>query len=389
MLVISRFVQGAGEAFAAPASLGLIALLFPDPRERMKALGIWGGIAGLGGTSGTVISGALVNYANWRWIFFVNIPVALIALVFTPRLVSESRMVLARQDRPDYYGAATMTAGLIAVVDGVLNAANHAWGGWQVLLPLLGGIALLGLTVYIEAHSKSPLIPLTFFRNRTRVATNLCTLFFSSAFFSYFFLLTLFEQQVLHYSPIRSGLSYLPFGICIGIGIGLGTALMPKLGVKTLLTSAFVLCAVGMGFTSAIDVNSHYVSGIVPGMVILGFGSGICFPAIGNASLHQVTGQDSSLASGVQTAMQQIGGAIGLSFLVTLGLRHATSQIHKGTLPPVAITHGYELSYHVAIGLLVAGAVFVITFFEKGVLATPRNPAAEVADAEPAPVGAS
>jgi EmrB/QacA subfamily drug resistance transporter len=385
MLVVSRFVQGAGEAFAAPASLGLIAVLFPDPAERVKALGMWGGIAGLGGTSGTVISGALVNYASWRWIFFVNIPVAAIALILTPRLVSESRMVLDRQDRPDYYGATTMTAGLIALVDGVLNAANHPWGGWQVLVPLFGGLALLGATGYIEAHSKSPLIPLTFFRNRTRVATNIVTLFFSSGFFTYFFLLTLFEQQVLHYSPIRSGLSYLPFGICIGIGIGLGTALMPKLGVKTLLTSAFVLCAVGMTFTSNIDVTSHYVSGIVPGMVILALGSGICFPAIGNASLHQVTGQDSSLASGVQSAMQQIGGAIGLSFLVTLGLRHATAQIHRGTRPPVAYTHGYALAYHVAIALLAAGAVFVVAFFEKGVLATPRNPEAEVADAVPAP----
>jgi predicted MFS family arabinose efflux permease len=267
----------------------------------------------------------------------------------------------------------------------VLNAASHPWGGWQVLLPLLGGLGLLALTVYIEAHSKSPLIPLSFFKNRTRVATNVVTLFFSSGFFTYFFLLTLFEQQVLHYSPIRSGLSSLPFGICIGIGIGLGTALMPKLGVKTLLTGAFVLCAVGMTFTSNIDVHSHYASGIVPGMVILALGSGICFPAIGNASLHQVTGQDSSLASGVQSAMQQIGGAIGLSFLVTLGLRHATGQIHRGTLPPVAQTHGYALAYHVAIGLLAAGAVFVVAFFEKGVLATPRNPEAEVAAAEVAP----
>ncbi|HEX3706602.1 MAG TPA: MFS transporter [Mycobacteriales bacterium] len=389
MLVISRFVQGAGEAMAAPASLGLIAMLFPDPAERIKALGMWGGIAGLGGTSGTVISGALTNYASWRWIFFVNIPVALIALVFTPRLVSESRMVLERSDRPDYFGAITMTGGLIAVVDGLLNASSHAWGGWQVLLPLLGGLALLAATGFIEAHSKSPLIPLTFFRNRTRVATNVCTLFFSSAFFSYFFLLTLFEQQVLHYSPIRSGLSYLPFGICIGIGIGLGTALMPKLGVKILLTGGFVLCAVGMAFTSGIDVGSHYASGIVPGMVILALGSGICFPAIGNASLHQVTGQDSSLASGVQSAMQQIGGAIGLSFLVTLGLRHAMGQIHQGTLPPVAYTHGYALAYHVAIGMLAAGAIFVMVFFEKGVLATPRNPEAEIAAAETAPVGAS
>jgi EmrB/QacA subfamily drug resistance transporter len=384
MLVASRFIQGAGEAFAAPASLGLIAVLFPDPAERVKALGIWGGIAGLGGTSGTVISGLLVNYASWRWIFFVNVPVALIAMVFTPRLVDESRMV-REGGHPDYVGAATMTGGLIAVVDGLLQAATHPWGAWQVLLPLLGGLALLAATGFIEAHSSAPLIPLDFFRNRTRVATNLVTLFFSSAFFSYFFLLTLFEQQVLHYSPVRGGLSYLPFGITIGAGIGIGTALMPKLGVKRLLATGFLLDAAGMLLTSGIDIHSHYWSGIVPGMVLLGFGSGLTFPAIGNASLHGVTGQDSSLASGVQNAMQQVGGAIGLSVLVTLALRHADSQHRHGISQAVASTHGFALAYHVAIGLLVAGAAFVLVFFESNILSAPRNPEAEVAGAEAVP----
>src|SRR3954466_8333386 len=149
MLVASRFLQGVGEALAAPASLGLIALLFPDPHERMKALGIWGGIAGLGGTTGTVISGVLVNYASWRWIFFVNLPVALFALLVVPRLVSESRMV-REHARPDYWGAITGTAGLILIVDGLLNAAPpHAWSDWQAWLPMTAGFALLALMVWI------------------------------------------------------------------------------------------------------------------------------------------------------------------------------------------------------------------------------------------------
>jgi EmrB/QacA subfamily drug resistance transporter len=382
MLVGARFLQGAGEALAAPASLGLIAVLFPDPRERMKALGLWGGIAGLGGTSGTVISGALVDLASWRWIFFVNLPVALFALLMVPRLVSESRMV-REHARPDYAGAITGTAGLIAVVDGLLAAASHAWGSWQVLLPLLGGVALLVVMVGIEARSESPLIPLDFFRNRTRVVTNFVTLFFSSSFFSYFFLLTLFEQQILGWSPLRGGLSYLPFGITIGMGIGLGTGLMPRLGVKPLLAVSFIGCAVGLFLTSRLGVDSTYVSGILPGMMVLGFFSGISFPAVGNAALHEVTGQDSSLASGVQSAMQQVGGAIGLSCLVTLALRHAASQLHHGAAQAAASTSGYALAWRIGAVLLVIGGVLTAALLEH-VLADPRNPQAEaIGEAEP------
>jgi EmrB/QacA subfamily drug resistance transporter len=376
MLVASRFLQGAGEAMAAPASLGLIALLFPDTRERMKALGLWGGIAGLGGTSGTVISGAFVDLASWRWIFFINLPVAIFALAMVPRLVSESRMV-RESGHPDYAGAITGTGGLIAVVDGLLQAATHPWGSVQVLLPLLGGLALLALMVWIEARSDAPLVPLEFFKNRTRVVTNFTTLFFASAFFSYFFLLTLFEQQVLGYSPLKGGLSYLPVGLTIGAGIGLGTALMPRVGVKPLLTVGFFACAVGLFLTSGIDVHSSYAGGVLPGMIVLGFGSGITFPAIGNASLHEVTGQDSSLASGVQSAMQQVGGAIGLSCLVTLALRHAAGQIDHGVLAPVALTHGYVLAYHVGAVLLIIGGVLVLFLLEH-VIAQPRNPVAEL-----------
>ncbi|MDQ1696833.1 MAG: hypothetical protein QOJ03_2186 [Frankiaceae bacterium] len=381
MLVASRFLQGAGEALAAPASLGLIALLFPDPRERMKALGMWGGIAGLGGTSGTVISGVLVNYASWRWIFFVNLPVALFALLVVPRLVSESRMV-REHARPDYAGAITGTGGLIAVVDGLLEAASHPWGSWQVLLPLLGGVALLLLMVYVESQSRSPLIPLEFFANRTRVVTNFVTLFFSSSFFSYFFLLTLFEQQILGWSPVRGGLSYLPFGLSIGAGIGFGTAMMPKVGVKPLLAGGFFGCAAGLFLTSGIDVHSTYAAHVLPGMIVLGFFSGISFPAIGNAALHEVTGQDSSLASGVQSAFQQVGGAIGLSCLVTFALRHANGQIGDGVSRAVASTSGYAVAWRIGAVLLVIGGLLVVFLLEH-VIATPRSPEAEAIEDEP------
>jgi EmrB/QacA subfamily drug resistance transporter len=380
MLVISRFLQGAGEALAAPASLGLIAVLFPDPIERMKALGLWGGIAGLGGTSGTVISGVLVDLADWRWIFFINLPVALYAFVMVPRLVSESQMTHHGR-RPDYWGAITGTAGLILVVDGLIEAAEHSWGSADVLLPLLGGLVLLAVMFFIESVSEAPLIPLSFFRNRTRVVTNFVTLFFSASFFTYFFLLTLFEQQLLDWSPLKSGLSYLPFGISIGAGIGIGTALMPRIGVKPLFAVGFFGCAVGLFLSSRISVDASYAADIVPGMVLLGFFSGVSFPTIGNASLHEVTGQDSSLASGVQAAMQQVGGALGLATLVTLALRHADAKIGEGMAAPLAFTEGYELAYLVSVGLCVAGGILVLLLLEH-VIAEPRNALAEEVEAE-------
>src|SRR5436190_2780497 len=275
MLVGSRFVQGTGEAMAAPAALGLIAMLFLDPAERIKALGLWGGIAGLGGTSGTVISGVIVNVLSWRWIFLINLPVALFALLVVPGLVSESKMVRTHK-RIDWLGAVAITVGLVSIVYGVLAAgrAHNTWTSAIVLIPIITGAALVAFFVWWESHVDDPLIPLRFFANRTRVVTNGVTLFFASAFFTYFFLLTLFMQQVLNFSVLKGGLVYVPFGLAIGAGIGLGTGLMPRVGVKALMTSGFTIAGIGMLLTSGIDVDTTYASGILPGMVVLGFGSG-------------------------------------------------------------------------------------------------------------------
>ena len=376
MLVTSRFVQGTGEALAAPAALGLIAVLFADPKERMKAVGIWGGIAGLGGVSGTVISGALTGLASWRWIFFINLPVALIALVLVPHLAPESRMARGRH-RIDAAGAVTAAGGLVGVVCGLLQAASRPWGTWQVLLPLAGGAALLAVMGLMEARSAEPLIPLRFFANRTRVTANLVSLIFAAAFFTYIFLLTLFEQQVMGYSPLTGGLSYLPFGAALGVGMGLGTALMPRAGVKPVLSAAFFGAAAGLLLTSGIGPGVSYAGDILPGMVMLGVSAGLSFPAILNAALHQVTDQDSGLASGVQTAMQQAGGALGLACLVTLAIRHAAGQMHHGVPLAVAITRGDVVAFRIGAALLAAGAVLVLVLLER-VTAQPRNPAAEL-----------
>jgi EmrB/QacA subfamily drug resistance transporter len=384
MLVTSRFVQGMGEALAAPAALGLIALLFTDPAERMKALGAWGGISGLAGVSGVVISGALTDLASWRWIFFINVPIGLVALLLVPRLVAESRMV-REESRLDFTGAITATGGLIAVVFGLLQAASHPWGSVQVLLPLLGGIALLVLMVGIEARSAAPLIPLRFFTDRTRAVANVIALFFLAGFISYFFLLTLFQQQVLGFSPLKGGLAYVPFGLSMGVGVGIGAGLMSKTGIKPMLSVGFLGSAVALFMTGGIRADSSYASAVLPWMIMFGVFAGMAMPAIGVAALHGVTGQDSGLASGVQQAVQQVGGALGLATLVTLALRYSAGQIAHGTPAQVAITHGYALSLRLAGGMMAVSFVLVVLLMAPMKAEAPGGAPAEVEAGTPVP----
>lgn len=376
MLVASRFVQGTGEAMAGPAALGMIPLLFPDSRERMKALGIWGGIAGLGGMSGVVISGALTGLVSWRWIFYINIPVVVFALLMVPRVLSESRM--DRESRQiDVPGAVGATGGLAAVVYGLLQAASHPWGSAQVLLPLLGGAGLLVGTVAWEARSSHPLIPLRFFTNRTRVTTNAVSVGFNAAFIGYVVLLTWYMQQVLGYSPLKTGLLWLPLGVGIGAGMGLCTGLMPRIGVRAMLAIGFLGGAAGLVIASFIHANSSYPSAILPGMFLFGVFSGICFPGLINGALHQLTGQDSGLGSGVQTAMQQVGSAVGLATMVTLALRYASGRIRTGVPVAVAQTGGYALAFRVGATILTVAGVLILLLLER-VEAKPRTALAEV-----------
>lgn len=379
VLITGRFGQGLAEAIAAPASLGLIALLFTDPRERTKALGVWGGLLALGGTLGYVISGVLTDLTTWRWIFLINLPVALIVLILLPRMVDESRMVREPGQRLDVTGALTSTLGLVAVVYGLLQAVDRPWGSPAVLVPLTGAAVLLAATVLIEQHARNPLIPRGFFANRTRSVVNATAVLFMAAFIAYTFMLTLFLQHVLGYSPLKGGLVWLPLGVCIGIGIGIGTALTPRWGVRAVTVTGYLGAGVGLGLTSGVNVDSSYLGGILPGMVIFGIFAGVTMPAATSAALHGVTAQDSGLASGVQTTAQQVGSALGLAVLVTIAMRHADSAVAAGTSPDVAVTAGYTLAFRIGAALMIVGGVAIAALFER-VEPVLRDPTAELVD---------
>lgn len=364
MLVASRFFQGIGEAMGVPSALGLVFVLFTAPNERTKAVGMWGGISGLAGTLGVVISGLLTDFASWRWIFYINVPLVIFALIMVPRLVSESRMVRTER-RFDFPGAVTVTAGLVAIVFGLLQAADRPWGSVRVAVPLVIGLVLLALTVVIEARTAVPLIPLRFFGDRTRAVSYLTILFAGCSFFTFVYLLTLFQQQVLGFSPLRSGLFYLPIGLLIGVGVGLTTGLMAKVGAKPLVVVGLLGAAGGLLLVSGIHPGISYAGGILPGMILFGVGFGALTAATANTALHRVTGQDSSLASAVLNTMQQIGGALGLAGAATIALRYAAHKAAGGVGTNVAATDGYALAFRCAAGMLAVGAVLVLLFLKN------------------------
>ncbi|MFI1683175.1 MFS transporter [Streptomyces sp. NPDC020607] len=380
MLVSSRFVQGLGEALCGPAALGMIPVLFPDAKERMKALGVWGGTAALGGVIGSVVSGALTEYVDWRWIFYINIPIALAALILVPKVMPESRMEREGR-RVDVVGALSITGGLVAVVYGLIKAADHSWGSSTVLIPLLGGIAVLLLAAVWETRTPDPMVPIRFFTNRTRVTSNVVTLALLASFHCYAFLLIMYMQDVLEYSAIKSGMAVVPLAFAMGAGMGAASGLMPRIGVKAVLAIGFGGAAAGLVVASTLESDSTYLNGVLPGMIVFGLFSAMCYPALVNGALYQVTGKDSGLASGVQTAMQQIGGALGLATLVPLAIRYTTDHIGDGVIPTVAQSDGTSRAFQVGAILVAVAAVLVVVLMQK-VDAVPRNVLAE-AEAEP------
>jgi EmrB/QacA subfamily drug resistance transporter len=356
MLIMSRFAQGAGEALASPAALALVVLLFTDSKERTRALGIWSGLAGLGGTIGVLISGVIVNFISWRWIFFVNVPIAAVAIALVPGLVSESRAE-ATSRRVDLPGAVLVTGGVLALIDGFLAASRHPWGSASVVWPLVVGIGALLALVVVERRARDPLIPMTFFSNQTRVSANLATAVMASGMFGMFFLLTLYLQQVLGYSPLKTGLAYAPFGLGLVAGIGVSTKILDRIGAKGVTTAALVIAGAGMLRLGGVTVQGSYLADLLPTILLLSFGMGAAFPALQIAALHQVSAEDAGLGSAVQNTVLQIGGSIGLAVLVTVAVRRAASSVAVGTAQAVAATQGYALAFRVAALAMFAASV--------------------------------
>jgi EmrB/QacA subfamily drug resistance transporter len=356
MLVASRFAQGAGEAMASPAALALIAGLFTG-RERGKALGIWGSLGGLGSIVGVLLSGMLVQWSGWRWIFLINIPFAVIAIVLLPRVVDDNRAPAPR-GRLDVAGAALVTTGLTLAVAALLHAASHPWSSLGTVLPLALSLACLAGFVAVEATVANPLAPLGFFADRSRVSANLVSALLTAVMAGMFLLLTLYQQEVLHYTALRTGLAYLPFCLAFGPGFGVSAVLMNKFGTRTALVAAFLVSTAGMLLMARISLTGDYVRELLPAMLVLAIGLGMAFPAAQNAALAGTTRETAGLASGVQTAVQALGGSLGVAVLVTIAARAAGGSAHP--VPSAALVHGYRVAFTVGAAVYAVAALIVL-----------------------------
>ncbi|WP_323374096.1 MFS transporter [Plantactinospora alkalitolerans] len=360
MLIAGRFGQGVGEALAAPAALSMIVLMFTDFRERARALAIWGGLSGLGATAGVLLSGTLTEFAGWRWVFFVNLPVAAVVLLVLPRLVDARPGSGVR--RIDWAGAALVTTGLIALIAGLLAAGHNGWTAPVVLVPLLVGLATLAAFVAVETRTVAPLVPLSFFASRLRLSANLATMALTSGLAATMFLLTLYMQNVLDYRPLVTGLAYLPFCVAFLGGLMASTALTARLGVTWTIVTGLLLSTGGLLYLAVrMSVGSGYLDVLLPATVLIAVGLGIAFPALQNAALHGVTENDAGLGSGVQTTTQQLGSALGLAIFAAIAISRAAAALDSGATAKAADVTGYRWAFYAAAGALFLAAVLMPT----------------------------
>ncbi len=363
-LLAARFGQGAGEALASPAAMSLIAMLFPAPRERARALGVWGAISSSGLVGGVLLSGVITELLHWRWIFLVNLPVVAVVLVAVPLLVAPDRVRGAARRprgpatapgtgrcRPDVLGGVLLTAGPLALVHGVLQAAEHPWTEPRVFVPVLAGAAAMGLFVLVEARSRNPLVPLSFFADRTRLVANGATVLLSAALSTSFLLVTLYLQHVLGLSPLQAGLAYVPFCAAILVSATVVGRVIDALGVSGAAIAGLLSAAAGTAWLSRLPVDGDLWTDAMPGMVLVGVGMGVGLIALQNTALHGVTEADAGVASGVQRSVDQLGGATGMAVLVGTAVAAGASG------DVAASVEGYRTAFTWAtVGVLLATA---------------------------------
>jgi EmrB/QacA subfamily drug resistance transporter len=364
MLVAFRGLQGLGAALVSPAALSIITTSFAEGAERQKALGIWGAIAAGGGAFGLLLGGILTDSLSWEWIFFVNVPIGIIAAILSARLIPESR-ARGRTGSFDLAGAVSVTAGLIVLVYAIVKAQSWGWGSARTLGLAAVAVALLVAFVVIERRTRGPLVRLSIFRIRSISGANLVMVVVAGGLFALFFFSSLYVQQILGYSPLKAGFAFLPVTAGIIVGAGLSQVLVRAIGVKASGMLGMTIAAIGLFLLTGIDVNGSYVSDLLVGLIPMSIGMGLTFVPLTLIATTNIEAQDAGLASGLFNTSQQIGGALGLAILSTLAADHTSSVLGglgrrpSGLDTAQALVDGYQVAFRGGAILIIAGALLL------------------------------
>ncbi|WP_285564423.1 MFS transporter [Streptomyces sp. RTGN2] len=329
-LLAARSLQGVGGAIASPTALSLITTTFREGPERNRAFGVFAAVSAGGSAIGLLAGGVLVEWLDWRWIFFVNVPIGLLIVLATRRYIRESER---HPGHFDVVGALTATLGMVSLVYGFIRASEEGWSDSLTLVAFAAAVVLLGSFIMIESRSRQPITPLWMFRDRNRSGTYAMMLCLAAAMFGMFFFLTLFVQNILGFSPLRTGLAFLPVSVIIAIGAGITSQLLPKLGPKPFMVTGSLLAAAGLAWLTQTDVHSSYLGSILGPVLVFGLGMGLQFVSLTLMAVSGVQPKEAGAASGILNTTQQVGGSLGLSILVTVfgtaSRNEATSQAPK------------------------------------------------------------
>jgi EmrB/QacA subfamily drug resistance transporter len=356
-LIIARAVQGLGAALVSPAALSILTTTFAEGAERNRALGIWGAVAGAGGAVGVLLGGILTSGLSWRWVLFVNVPIGLASALLAPRLLAESRADMDSQSF-DLPGAITVTAGLSLLVYAVVEAVNSGWGSTATLLRLGGAAVLLVSFILIELRSRSPLMPFSIFRLRTLRGANIVGLLIGMSLFSMFFFISLYLQDVLGFSAIQTGLSYLPLSVGIIVSAGVASQMTTRWGFKPTLIAGLVLVAAGLlWFSQVPGVGGTFLADVLGPSMLAAVGLGLAFVSVTIAAVTGTDATDAGLASGLINTSQQVGGALGLAILATVANSRTQDLINAGVNGNIAVTKGFQSAFLVGAVFAIAGAI--------------------------------
>jgi EmrB/QacA subfamily drug resistance transporter len=363
-LITFRCLQGLGAALVSPAALSILTTTFAEGTERNRALGIWGAASGSGGAVGALLGGALTSGLSWSWIFYINVPVGALVLLASPRVLRESRADMPDR-RFDVAGAVTITSGLMLLVYSMTRATEHGWGKPASVSLLVASGLLIGSFFLVEARSKVPLLPLRILRLRTLSASNGCALIATGTVVSMFLLLTLYMQEVLHYSPIKTGVAYISMTVLLVAFSAIGQVFVTKLGVRKVFPVGFALATIAFVLFARLPVHGHYWKNLFPGFLIAGVALALVFVSMSIGALTGVGEADAGVASGLINTTQQVGGAVGVAAALTVATtvtnHYVTSHAGPNPFSPAALTHGFDIAFWaLAVAAAVGGVVAAV-----------------------------